>query len=244
MLATDQFVFLHFPHAGGTFVYEIIKKFFPTAVEIGYHLPRALMPKEYAHLPILGTVRNPWDFYVSWYHFQISNEGYSASKNALFCCVSDDRSLDFVQTIRNALDLCTNEEKLNFLIQSLPEEFDYQKRRIPNLTRQQMRAIRGSGLGLYSFRFNQMFGQLDEISFCRVEFLRDELLHFFDRVGVANDELRRYVLDLDKQNTSDHQHYSTYYPPDLAQLVLIRDHPLIERFGYVFKPEAQKRHTT
>ena len=54
MLATDQFVFLHFPHAGGTFVYEIIKKFFPTAVEIGYHLPRALMPKEYATFPYLA----------------------------------------------------------------------------------------------------------------------------------------------------------------------------------------------
>jgi hypothetical protein len=242
MLATDKFVFLHFPHAGGTFVYEIIKKFFPSAVEIGYHLPRALIPKEYAHLPILGTVRNPWDFYVSWYHFQISNEGYSPSKNALFCCVSEDRSLDFVQTIRNALDLGTNEEKLNFLIQSLPEEFDYQKRRIPNLTREQIRPLRGSGLGLYTFRFNQMFGRLDDISFCRVEFLRDELLNFFDRAGIANDELRRYVLGLDKQNTSEHRHYSTYYPPDLAQLVLARDQLLIERFGYVFKPESQKLH--
>ena len=234
MLATDKFVFLHFPHAGGTFVYEIIKKFFPMATEIGYHLPRALIPKEYAHLPILGTVRNPWDFYVSWYHFQISNEGYSPSKNALFCCVSEDRSLDFVQTIQNALGLGVNEEKLNFLIESLPEEFDYNTRRIPNLTREQMRPIRGSGLGLYTFRFNQMFGQLDEIYFCRVEFLEDELLQFFDKVGVANDELRSYVLGLDKQNTSDHHHYSAYYPPDLAQLVLARDNPLVERFGYVF----------
>lgn len=244
MLATDKFVFLHFPHAGGTFVYEIIKNFFPTAVEIGYHLPRSLMPKEYAHLPILGTVRNPWDFYVSWYHFQISNQGYSPSKNALFCCVSEDRRLDFVQTIRNALDLGANEEKLNLLIQSLPAEFDFQKRRIPNLTREQMRPIRGSGLGLYTFRFNQMFGQLDEISFCRVEFLRDELLHFFDRVGVANDELRRFVLGLNKQNTSDHRHYTTYYPPDLAQLIQTRDHPLIERFGYVFKPEPSEPQIT
>lgn len=235
MLATDKFVFLHFPHAGGTFVYEIIKKFFPNAVEIGYHLPRALIPKEYADLPILGTVRNPWDFYVSWYHFQISNEGYSPSKNALFCCLSHNRSLNFVQTIRNALDLGTDEEKLNPLIQSLPEEFDYQKRHIPNLTREQMRPIRGSGLGLYTFRFNQMFGQLNEISFCRLEFLRDELLCFFDRVGVANEDLRRYVLSLDKQNTSEHRHYANYYPKDLAHLVLARDHPLIERFGYVFQ---------
>ena len=74
-----------------------------------------------------------------------------------------------------------------------------------------------------------MFGKLYEISFCRVEYLRDELFEFFDRVGVANDELRRYVLSLDKQNISEHRHYSTYYPPDLAQLILARDQPLIER---------------
>ena len=200
MLATDKFVFLHFPHAGGTFVYEIIKKFFPTAVEIGYHLPRDLMPKEYAHLPILGTVRNPWDFYVSWYHYQISNEGYSPSKNARFCGVSDDRSLDFVQTIRNALELGANEEKLNLLIRSPSRRVRLPKATHPESDQGADAADPGIWfVGLYTFRFNQMFGQLDEISFCRVEFLQDELLHFFDRVGVANDALRRYVLGLDKQ---------------------------------------------
>ncbi len=44
-----------------------------------------------------------------------------------------------------------------------------------------------------------------------------------------------YLLGLDKKNTSEHLHYSTYYTPELAELVSIRDHPLIERFGYVFE---------
>jgi len=240
MLVTDKFVFLHLPRAGGTFVYEVIRKFFPSAREIGYHFPRELLPAEYLHLPILGTVRNPWEFYASWYHYHHSSDRYSPSKNVLFRCVSDDRKLDFVPTIRNALDLGVSDDKLDFLIQSLPENFDDQKRKIPNLTKELMRRIRGTGLGLYNFRFNQLFGQADDIFFCRVESLRSDLMAFFERIGVASDDVRRYVLGLDKKNISEHRHYSTYYTPELAELVLIRDRQLVERFGFTFEGHASE----
>ena len=71
MLVTDKFVFVHLPRSGGTFVSEVIRKFFPSAHEIGYHLPRVLLPREYSHLPVLGGVRNPWEFYASWYHHSV-----------------------------------------------------------------------------------------------------------------------------------------------------------------------------
>jgi hypothetical protein len=238
MLVTDKFVFLHLPRAGGTFVYEVVRKFFPSAREIGYHLPREALPKEYSHLPILGTVRNPWEFYVSWYYHHHTSTRYSPSKNALICCVSDDRKLDFVQTIRNALNLGVSGEKLDSLIQALPDNFDYQKKHIPNLTKDVMRKIRGTGIGLYTFRFNQLFGHADDVFFCRVESLRSDLLAFFERIGAASDDLRRYVLRLDKKNTSEHLHYSTYYTPELAELVLIRDRQLVERFGFTFEVET------
>jgi hypothetical protein len=80
-----------------------------------------------------------------------------------------------------------------------------------------------------------LFEPTDDVFFCRVESLRSDLMAFFEKIGAANDALRRYVLDLDKKNSSDHLHYSTYYTPELAELVSIRDRPLIERFGYVFE---------
>lgn len=240
MLVTDKFVFLHLPRTGGTFVNEIIKRFFPSAVEIGYHLPRELLPSKFSHLPILGTVRNPWEFYVSWFHYHYSDPQYSPSKNALFCSVSEDRKLDFAQTIRNALDLGVTHDKLNALIQSLPDNFDYQNRRIPNLTKELMGKIQGTGVGLYTFRFNQMFGQADDVSFCRVETLRSDLVAFFRKIGVENDELHSEVTNLDKKNTSEHRHYSTYYSPELATLVSVRDSLLLKRFGFTFDGQSQK----
>jgi hypothetical protein len=131
------------------------------------------------------------------------------------------------------LNLAVSDDKLDFLIQLLPESFDYQKRHIPNLTKDVMRKIRG--LGLYTFRFNQLFGQADDVFFCRVESLRSDLMAFFERIGAANDALRSYMLRLDRKNISEHRHYSMYYTPELAELVSIRDRPLIERFKYVFE---------
>jgi len=242
MLVTDKFVFLHLPRAGGTFVYDVVRRFFPSAREIGYHFPRELVPREYSHLPVLGTVRNPWEFYVSWYHHQHSNINYSPLTNVLFGCLSENRTLGFAQTLQNALALGVNDDKLDCLIEALPDMFDYQKRNIPNLTKSLMRKIRGTGLGLYTFRFNRLFGPTDDVFFCRVESLRHDLMIFFERIGVASDDLRSYVLGLHKKNASETRHYSTYYTRELAELVSIRDRQLVDRFNFVFEDRLEKTH--
>jgi hypothetical protein len=235
MIATDKFVFVHLPRTGGTFVSEIIRKFFPSAQEIGYHFPRALIPKEYSHLPILGGIRNPWEFYASWYHHQQSETRYSP----LFCGLSENRTLDFNRTARNALNLGVNEETLDRLIHQLPEAFNYEQKHVSNVTKNTMRNIRGTGLGLLTFRFNLLFGNADDVYFCRLESLRADLLLFLERIGATSDALRSCVLTLEKKNISKYQHYSTYYTPELAELVSIRDKPLIDRFGYVFERDPQ-----
>lgn len=231
MLVTEHFVFIHLPRTGGTFIADLIKKFFPSAREVGYHLPRMMLPKEYSHLPVLGGVRNPWEFYISWYKHQISQVRYSP----LFCGVSDNRKLNFIETTRNALDLCVSETALDRLIQELPEQFDYQEKHVPNVTKSVMRRIQGSGLGLYTFRFNLMFEPSDDVTFCRVESLRADLLSFFERIGVLSSALRDAVLGFEKKNVSDHDHYSVYYTPELADLVSLRDRVLIEKFRYKFE---------
>ena len=236
MLITDKFVFLHLPRAGGTFVYDVVKKFFPSAREIGYHLPRELLPAEYSHLPILGVIRNPWEFYVSWYeHVRPRN-----TASIMFSWLSDNGTLDFIGTTRNALNLGANNERLDVLIERLPEYVDYSRRNIPNITKDSMRKVRGTGVGYYTFRFNQIFGNADDVFICRLDSLREDLVAFFDRIGVATDELREYVLSLDKKNTAEYTHASDYYTADLAELVQIRDRQLVERFGFTFDGHASE----
>ena len=70
MIATDRFVYVHLHKAGGTFVNECLERYFPGARRLGYHLPASLIPAELQSLPVLGFVRSPWSYYVSWYTFQ------------------------------------------------------------------------------------------------------------------------------------------------------------------------------
>jgi hypothetical protein len=218
-------------------VYEVVRKFFPSAREIGYHFPRELLPKEYSHLPILGVVRSPWEFYVSWYHHVQPRN----TASLLFSWMSENGKLGFVETIRNALNFGVNDERLEALIEMLPEHVDYRRKQIPNITKDSIRKFRGTGIGYFTFRFNQLFGKSDDVFFCRLDSLREDLVTFFDGVGVATHELHDYVLRLDKKNTSEHIHESMYYTPDLAELVRVRDRQLIERFGFTFERHASEK---
>src|SRR5213594_1931882 len=116
----------------------------------------------------------------------------------MFSWLSDNGKVGFVETTRNALNLGVNNERLDVLIEMLPEHVDYGRRNIPNITKDSMRKVRGTGVGYYTFRFNQLFGKADDVFFCRLDSLREDLVAFFDGIGAATDELRDYVLSLDK----------------------------------------------
>ena len=237
MIVTDKFVFVHFPRTGGTFITDVLMRFFPSAQEIGYHLPRFLLPKQYSHLPVLGAVRNPWEFYVSWYYHVWPRD----AATPLTSWLTENGKQQFEGATRNALNLGTHNERLDALIEKLPDEVDYRKRNIPNITKDALRKIRGTGVGYYTFRFDHLFGNADEVFFCRQERLRPDLIHFLERVGTATDEIRTYIVGSEKKNTASHTHYSSYYTPELAELVSIRDRAMIERFGYVFEKTSSRK---
>ena len=231
MIVTDKFVFVHFPRTGGTFITDVITKFFPSAQEIGYHLPRYLLPDEYSHLPVLGAVRNPWEFYVSWYYHVWPRD----AATPLTSWLTENGNQQFEGATRNALNLGTDNQRLDSLIEKMPAEVDYNKKNIPNITQDALRKIRGSGVGYYTFRFNQLFGNADEVFFCRQERLRADLLNFLERIGAASAQIHAHVVESEKKNSAVHSHYSTYYTAELAELVSIRDREVIERFGYKFE---------
>ena len=97
--------------------------------------------------------------------------------------------------------------------------------------------MRGTGMGYYAFRFKQLFGNADEIFFCRQEQLRTDLIQFLEQLGLATDRIRSYILRSEKKNPAEHGHYSHYYTPELAELVSIRDQAVIKRFAYVFEKD-------
>ena len=94
MIITDKFVYIHMPKTGGSFVTDALFQLYDfkwnkwehiklatfqqrkkkasngwIAITAGKHFGCSKIPDEYSNLPILTTIRNPFDYYVSQYEF-------------------------------------------------------------------------------------------------------------------------------------------------------------------------------
>ena len=229
MIVTSRFVFLHLHKSGGTFVNECLIKFLPDARHVGYHLPRKMTPAESAHLPVLGFVRNPWSYYVSWYFFQLERP----NPNFLFRILSDDGGLDFNATVRNMLNLGAGSVRLDLLMRALPKTYSNQGL---NLPAPELEPMRNTGMGFYTYLYRYLYsGGGKPVVVGRLETLREELLPMLSSVGQpVSEAMQRYVEDEAPRNSSQHTAYADYYLPEIRDLVAERDAEVIARHGYRF----------
>jgi hypothetical protein len=229
MIITSKFVFLHLHKSGGTFVNECLLKFLPDARHVGYHLPRSMIPSEAAHLPVLGFVRNPWSYYLSWYSFQRQRP----HPNFLFRILSDDGRLEFEPTLRNMLDLGAGSLRLDLLIRALPATYANSGLNLPGFA---LAPIRGTRLGFYTYLYRHLFGSGSRpVSVGRMEELREDLVPMLERVSQpVGEEMRRFIADESPRNTSEHGNYRELYSDSLRDLVARRDAEVIERHNYGF----------
>jgi hypothetical protein len=226
MIVTDRLLFLHLHKSGGTFVNALLMRCVSSARQIGYHLPYREIPAIYRHLPVVGTVRSPWAYYVSWYHFQISRP----KPNILFQICSNDGKLDFKETIANLVGLSNDETRLALLENALPDTY----RNVGlNLTKQCVRELRERELGFYSFLYHRLYAGADEPTILRAEWLREELRQALSSLGhLPNECVDRFLDETPPLNVSRHDAPSHYFDDRLAALVADRDRQIIDRYGY------------
>lgn len=228
MIICQAFVFLHLHKSGGTFVNHMMMKCIPKATRIGYHLPYSEIPAAFRHLPVLGTVRNPWSYYVSWYHFQAGQ----AKPNPLFRICSEDGSLDFAGTIRNLATLCHAPERIDVLKAVFPETFVNHGL---NLTRACIETLRGKDMGFYTFLHDRLYAGAPSPRILRMERLRDELPE--NLTGLRGTEMmlvRDFLRSVPDLNVSEHRPYRDYYDADLRDLVGRMDRSIIEAYSYTY----------
>lgn len=227
MIVTPQFVFLHLHKSGGTFVNEFLLRFIPNARQVGYHLPRELIPTALRHLPVLGFVRSPWSYYVSWYAFQRSRP----QPNALFLTLSQNGSLDFAATIERMLTLDEDLNLLDHVLHALPTQYTGRGLNLPSFA---LAPIRGSGLGFFSFLFRYMFGAETTVRIEKSEELREQLPAMLKSVGTPlSVQALEYLQSAPRANTSEHGEIASYYSKSLSELVRRKDALVIDRFDYI-----------
>lgn len=226
MIVTDRLVFLHLHKSGGTFVNSLLMRCVPSARHVGYHLPYRELPPEYRALPVVGTVRSPWGYYVSWYHFQLGLR----QPNVLFQLCSDEGRLGFEGTIANLLELASDERRLKLLEERLPS--DYARQGL-NLLKKDVAELRERQVGFYSFLFARLYEGTTAPTIVRMERLRDELRETLSAAGYLPDSCaEQFLAEAPALNTTRHDAPSRYFDGRLAALVADRDRSVVERFGY------------
>lgn len=228
MIVTDRLVFIHLHKSGGTFVNQLLLQCVPSARQLGYHLPYRELPAEYRSLPVVGTVRNPWEYYVSWYFFQRGQ----ARPNALYRICSDAGTLDFSGTVRNLADLASDPARLNALRSALPEGFGAAGL---NLTKTCLDEFRELKLGFYTFLYERMYRGAKELTIVPVETLRSGIRTTFERLGLLpNARVDLFLQTAPRMNATQHGPYQDYFGPDLHSLIGQLDRSLIAKHEYSF----------
>ena len=227
MIVTDRLVFLHLHKSGGTFVNALLMRCIASARHIGYHLPYRELPVAYRDLPVVGTVRSPWAYYVSWYHFQRSQR----MPNILFQVCSNEGQLGFKETIANMVGLPDDETRLAMLEEGLPETYTTHGL---NLTKKSVGELRERQIGFYSFLYERLYAGAPDPMILRMERLREELRATLSSLGhLPNECADRFLNEVPPLNVTPHDPPARYFDADLAALVAERDRTVIERYDYV-----------
>lgn len=101
MLVTPNFVFIHIPKTAGRFCrHQIVEHAGPVLFRGGLHGPIERLPEQFKQLPIIAFVRNPWDWYVSWFFHMQGFDGF----NPLFANAVKAGKNDFTSIMHYIFD--------------------------------------------------------------------------------------------------------------------------------------------
>ncbi|MDA0707281.1 MAG: hypothetical protein O2805_11885 [Proteobacteria bacterium] len=238
MIVTDHFVYIHTSRTAGTFLNKLMLEHVPGAHMLQYHGHLRDLPAEYSHLPVIGFVRNPWDWYVSMFF------DYRRKQQYVYEVISKGGALSFHETVTRFLNLGDGSELSRTLLQQLvntaPTIIDVRtppRRRHPGLRSKNFENF-PDNCGYYSWLFKLMYAsdRKHDIHIGRFENLKDEVLRLFTLTATPiSAGIAGYLEESRPLNGSPRPvSYIGGYPPELEQLVAQRDKYLIEKYDYHF----------
>ena len=217
MLITTDFLFLHVPRTGGRFLRKVCHEHLPPERiihnTVDPHAEYPVVAGDFPDLPMIAFVRNPWDWYVSWYHhrMQASPEwqrgpqwetAFGAGQNS------------FRQAVTMA---CTGDGLTNVYTEE---------------------TMRRRGVDHYSAAFWRRAGcgaKKGRVEIGRYENLGDDFAAFLGRHDVPVSNGLVNALDTEPPiGASRRNDYHSYYDDELRDLVAEKARDLIADYGYTF----------
>ncbi|MBV8201682.1 MAG: sulfotransferase family 2 domain-containing protein [Acidobacteria bacterium] len=242
MVITPDFVFIHLTKTGGTYVEAMLARLYgDRSIDVDQHGTCSDVPAEHRGKPLLSTVRNPYDRYVSQYRYgwwKISPDEYcgTAAMREMFPHWPDISFAEFLELANTKFMNCHRCAPNGFVNENFPPE----------------RRLGWHTEGFVRFYFHnprQVYARLDEDAIASGSFKRDMYDVHFLRTGNLRRELHDYLLALghpaadlafilsservlpeDGLRRPDNDPWQSHYTPALKQLVRDRERLIFRCF--------------
>lgn len=225
MLIHERFIFLHFQKTAGTYVADALMRELP-AGSLTRGAPHKLhpgwrdIPPEATDKPALMFIRNPWDWYASWYHFVRARE----PDNVIFRRLFANGGADFATVVSAAChrpDATGDPELARLAATGDPLSRHF-----------------AAGHDFYTASFLAFTADgldSDRLTIGRFESLVDDLHGFLRRVGISLDDAAMERLRSgDPLKVTPHPPYRELYDAALCDLVGSSCRAMVDSFGYAF----------
>lgn len=242
MIKTDKFIFIHLFRSGGTFINEFLENNFTNFKMVGYHRPLSLIPDKYNNLPVVGNVRNPWDWYVSVYYHCL-NTYYPMGTKTILNFILDFKRYDFKESIKRLIDKSwmTDIDKEKAL-SHFPNTHNWEGKYLDNITKDDFISYLESDMGFFSWLIERMYldenKSLQSVHLCRTEDLRREFIRFLTHsTNVSRKEINKLKINIINKSNSDGHHNNSY-----VKLIYDNDPYLSNNFGYESRDYDYKKY--
>lgn len=217
MVLTRHFALLHVPRTGGQFVRKVCFEHLPEQWFIrnalDAHTPYEVIADDFADLPMFSLVRNPWDWYVSIYHYMTQTRRPDFD-GPMWESAYERGKAPFATAVRR---LCTGEGLDNPTTKPIMERL---------------------GCDHYTARWWQIAGagvEAGKVEVGHFESLQRDFLAFLEghRVPVG----RTFIEALASEppfGASKRETYPSYYDEPLRELVRTSSRLIVETYGYEF----------
>lgn len=238
MLVSKSIVFIHLTKCAGTFVKRALADIDGPIVYRGrFHGCWDEVPDLYKNMPVITTVRNPFDWWVSWYHF-MSEKGWF---NPIALAAVSDGHISFSEMmffISQSLILGSRQARL--VDEMIEKQLKLKSSLVNDLNYDMIHKMRCHKMGILSWRFDHQLEGLHKknIFFVKQENLINDLIASMVWAGKKLSEKNEtYLKGLSKVNASTIRDvkYQHYYSSELTKEIVAKlDKKIIDRFGYKF----------
>lgn len=216
MIVNDDMIFIHLQKCGGTFIKHMMEQHMGAVNIRPEHNGYTEIDEKNKDKLIVGSVRNPYSWYVSLYHNHVNDEGS-------FFRETFENTSNFSEWVKKFLTL--NYRVYHDLNFSLLSQMD---------------------IGPYSYRMLVCYADevhetknvkksdvvLGDIQFIKADNLAANFAEVVEsNIGIEED-VKNAILTADRIHTSIHGHYKEYYDDESLALVSHKDRLIFELFEY------------